>query len=86
MSILPCSPYYEDFEPGLGEEFAMEVFFALSNILSYPQAWPLLEEGVRRCLINRFPYGIIYSPEPEGIFILAVMHLHRSPDYWKPRR
>jgi toxin ParE1/3/4 len=78
--------FYEEREPGLGEELAAEVFFALSNIISYPNAWPLLEEGVRRCLVNRFPYGIIYSPEPEGIFILAVMHLSRHPEAWKTRR
>lgn len=30
-------------------------------------------------------YGILYTEEPEGIFILAVMHLHRNPDYWKHR-
>jgi hypothetical protein len=23
--------------------------------------------------------------EPHGIFILAIMHLHRDPDYWKHR-
>jgi len=24
--------------------------------------------------------------EPDGVFILAVMHLRRDPDYWKHRQ
>lgn len=78
--------YYEERKPGLGDDFLLEVFSALSNIRSYPRSWPVLGEGVRRCLINRFPYGLVYSAEPEKIFILAVMHLRRYPDYWKGRR
>ena len=73
-------------EPSLGEEFSLEVRTAMRNVLSYPNTWPVLEEGIRRCLVNRFPYGILYSIEPDRIFVLAVMHLHRRPGYWKERR
>jgi hypothetical protein len=45
----------------------------------------VMEEDVRRCLVNRFPYGVLYSIESTEIFILAVMHLRRDPDYWKKR-
>ena len=45
----------------------------------------MLKGEVRRCLVHRFPYGVLYSVEPEGISILAVMHLRRDPDYWKQR-
>ena len=51
----------------------------------HPKAWPVLEGEVRRCQTSRFPYGVLYSQEFEGVFILAVMHLHRDPDYWKHR-
>jgi len=47
--------------------------------------WPGLEDDIRRCLTNRFPYGVLYSIEANEIFILAVMHMHRDPDYWKHR-
>jgi toxin ParE1/3/4 len=77
--------YYETSQPGLGEEFYLEVHSTIDRILSFPQTWPVLEGEVRRCLVHRFPYGILYSVEPEGIFILAVMHLRRDPDYWKQR-
>ncbi|MFY9270580.1 MAG: type II toxin-antitoxin system RelE/ParE family toxin [Candidatus Manganitrophaceae bacterium] len=77
--------YYEECESGLGYDFAMEVFATVQNVLYYPTSWPVIEEDVRRCLVNRFPYGVIYSIEQGEIFILAVMHLRRHPDYWKNR-
>lgn len=77
---------YEQSEAGLGFDFSIEVFSTIQNVVDYPSAWPVLEGDVRRCLINRFPYGVLYSIEGEEVFILAVMHLHRDPDYWKDRR
>lgn len=77
--------YYEECEPGLGYDFSTEVFAGIQNVVNYPTAWPVMEEDVRRCLINRFPYGILYSIERGDIFILAIMHLRRHPDYWKKR-
>ncbi|MEK6539488.1 MAG: type II toxin-antitoxin system RelE/ParE family toxin [Deltaproteobacteria bacterium] len=77
--------YYENCEPGLGYDFSIEVHAAIQNIVNYPTAWPIIGEDIRRCLVNRFPYGIIYSIEQGEIFILAVMHLRRHPDYWKNR-
>jgi len=83
--FLEAINYYEDRERGLGYDFSIEVFATIQNIVIYPTAWPAVEEGVRRCLVHRFPYGVIYSIEQEEILILAVMHLHRHPGYWKNR-
>ncbi|MFH0825041.1 MAG: type II toxin-antitoxin system RelE/ParE family toxin [Pseudomonadota bacterium] len=63
----------------------MEVHSTIGNILSLPTAWPIIEEDMRRCRVRRFPYGIIYSQHEDMIFILAVMHLRRDPEYWKVR-
>lgn len=77
--------YYEDCAEGLGYDFAVEVYSAIERITSYPKAWSIMAEDVRRCMTRRFPYGILNTEESENIFILAVMHLHRNPDYWKRR-
>jgi plasmid stabilization system protein ParE len=77
--------YYEQREPGLGFDFSLEVYSSLQGILSFPQSWPVLDGEVRRCLIHRFPYGILYSVEADSIFVLAIMHLRREPGYWKDR-
>jgi len=77
--------FYEAAETQLGEEFLLEVFATIRTILSHPRAWPVLEGEVRRCLVNRFPYAVLYSIEPDRVFVLALMHLHRRPGYWKTR-
>jgi len=77
--------YYESAEAGLGWDFALEVHAAIQNIIEFPEAWPVLEGEVRRCQTSRFPFGVVYSPEPGQIFVLAVMHLHRRPGYWRER-
>ncbi len=78
--------YYESCSVGLGFDFFEEVFSAIERALAHPKAWPVLEDDVRRIQTNRFPYGILYTEESEVIYILAVMHLHRDPDYWKQRK
>jgi hypothetical protein len=77
--------YYNERQNGLGLEFAREVYLAIKNILSLPHAWAPLSANTRRCLTNRFPYGVIYQITDVEIFIIAVMHLNREPGYWKKR-
>ena len=77
--------YYEECEANLGYDFAVEVYSTIERIMAYPKAWPIIEEDIRRSLVRRFPYGILYAEEDEELFIVAVMHLHRDPDYWKHR-
>jgi len=79
--------HYEDSGPSLGYQFAIEVFAAVERIKANPRLWPLLNNEVRRCLIHRFPYGVIYSVDDTNstVLILAVMHLHREPGYWSAR-
>ena len=77
--------YYEDKEKGLGYDFALEAYSTIQRILTHPKAWTVIEDNIRRSLLRRFPFGILYSHTEEEIFIVAVMHLNREPGYWKER-
>jgi plasmid stabilization system protein ParE len=79
--------HYEGSEPGLGYQFAIEISAAVERINANPCLWPVLNDQVRRCLVHRFPYGVIYSVDEQRsrVLILAVMHLHRQPGYWSER-
>ncbi len=77
--------YYETCKEGLGLEFSIEVHSTIERILCNPRAWPVLEGEIRRCQTARFPYGLLYAEHLNEVQILAVMHLHRHPDYWKQR-
>lgn len=83
--FLNAIDYYEDCDIGLGYDFSREIFSTIKNILSFPKAWPLIENEIRRCQTQRFPFGIVYVEEEDAILILAVMHLRRDPDYWQGR-
>lgn len=77
--------WYETREPGLGLDFATEVHAAIERALAFPLAWQVMEGDIRRALVHRFPYGVLYTQEHNGMLVLAVMHLHRHPEYWKNR-
>ena len=81
MQILESS------EPSLGYQLAIEIFAAVERIKANPGMWPVLDHQIRRCLVHRFPYGVIYSVDEQKseLLILAVMHLHRQPGYWSER-
>lgn len=71
--------YYEACRRGLGDQFLAEFEAATKRIFVFPEAWPLLSKKKRRCLLNRFPFCIIYSVEDDCLLILALMHLKRKP-------
>ena len=77
--------YYEECQINLGLEFVDEVYKAIQRILIFPNAWEPLDGDNRRCLTNRFPFGVIYYQREQEIVILAVMQLNRKPNYWKNR-
>ena len=78
--------YYEEISSELAYDFAIEIYSTIQRSITMPKAWPVLEGEIRRALVNRCPYGVLYSEENKGIYIIAVMHLHRSPEYWKYRK
>ncbi len=72
---------------GLGQEFAKEVEDAIERIKQNPEAWTTISSSqrARRCLTNRFPYGIIYQIRQDTLLIVAVWHLRRRPQAWQDR-
>ena len=77
--------YYNAQRVRLGDEFQDEVWDTIGRIKSFPGAWHPLSAAIRRCQMNRFPYGLIYAASKDEILIIAVAHLHQAPDYWRSR-
>ncbi len=82
---VEAAEYYADCQPGLELRFMDSVESVIGQILEAPARWPIIEDDVRRCLTRVFPYAIVYTIEPEYVLILAVMHCHREPGYWRRR-
>ena len=77
--------YYNTQRVMLGEEFRDEVWETIQRVQRFPEAWQPLSVSIRRCQMNRFPYGLIYSATKSEIILVAIAHLHRAPDYWRSR-
>jgi hypothetical protein len=77
--------WYESQISGLGVEFLDEMDRTIRRIAAWPFSCEEIAPDIRRCIVNRFPYGLIYGIDDETIVILAVAHLHREPRYWVNR-
>jgi hypothetical protein len=72
---------YEEIEPGLGVRLKEEVRAAILWIAANPEIPRLRPKGYRRVNLKIFPYFVAYF-----IWILAVAHGHRRPEYWLKRK
>ncbi len=78
--------WYQEQMNGLGHEFLDEIDEAVRRIFSWSAMHGLIGKNVRRCMVRRFPYGLMYRIDGDTIVVLAVAHLHRRPFYWSGRR
>ena len=77
--------YYASISPELGVRFYREIEGLMLEVCERPQLFRQFDPPARRHFSDRFPYGVIYLVEPDHVWIVAVMHLHRDPDYWRER-
>ena len=77
--------YYEDIYQGLGKRFILEVESTVNRVKQNPMAWQKSGKYTHRCLLNRFPYSIIYQIRSNLILIVAVACNHQKPNYWIER-
>ena len=77
--------YYEECRAGLGMEFAKEVYATIARVVQFPEAWSPMSKNTRRCLMNRFPFGVIYRVKFNHIEVIAVADLRRRSSYWRDR-
>lgn len=77
--------FYEDCRHGLGREFLDAVELAFSEITRRQMTWRILKGRFRRYLVHHFPYAVVYAVEKDAIYVAAIMHMKRKPDYWIDR-
>lgn len=85
--------WYDEREPGLGQQLAAEVFDVLDHAAGRPflprkYEHPQLpsEPEIRKIQLRRFDeYGIVYTVVKDTMWIVAVAHAKRKPGYWIDR-
>jgi hypothetical protein len=83
-----ATAHYTEINEQLGRDFRIELERAIARILQSPTAWHIVEKKeYRRCILNRFPFGVIYRTDQSKneCQVFAVMHFKRKPGYWQSR-
>ena len=44
-----------------------------------------MSQELRKLVLDRFPYYLIYNISFETVYIVAVAHERRKPGYWETR-
>ena len=83
--------WYESQRPGLGADLFAVIDAAFAKITNNPERCPRLETwtadgDIRRLLVPRFPYSVVFEIAGEEVQVLAVAHTSRRPNYWAQRR
>jgi toxin ParE1/3/4 len=80
--------WYEQHRDGLGLEFANAVETCIDGILRQPLAHQVVyekPEPLRRAVLHRFPYGVLYHVRPDAIVVIAVFHGRLNPERLRRR-
>jgi len=77
--------FYEAASSQLGTDFLDDVQRAIDRLCDYPLLGESITSDLRRTLLHRFPFSLIYAIEENVIVIIAVAHESRRPGYWKSR-
>ncbi len=85
LEFEDAEAYYEEQQPGLGKRLRADVRQALARIRRWPLCCALETNGIRRLLLSRFPYKLLYAVEADHLYVIAFAHLHREPGYWSKR-
>lgn len=85
VEFLVCISYYEKQQAGLGRRFKVEVEQTLLWLVEHPEACRLRASGYRRVNLRIFPYFIPYIVRSSTLWILAIAHARRGPEYWIQR-
>lgn len=90
QELRSAALWYDERRPGLGVELVAEVSGILDRIVGAPLSfplWPGLKDNktIRRAVVPRFPYLVVFESQKRRLIVLAVAHAKRRPLYWLAR-
>ena len=78
--------WYDEHAPGLGSAFLDEVGEVFEAVERAPQHFHFERGDVRKALVARFPYVVLFVEEGDLVSVIAVFHTSRDPTIWHLRR
>lgn len=77
--------WYDQRRAGLGDELLDEVRDVLGRVLDRPLSFPVVYRDIRRALLDRFPYGVLFRLRGDAVVVTAFHHARRDPKRWQDR-
>lgn len=75
--------YRREASSEIASRFHSDLKAITDRIKQWPLSFPLLDAEIRRALLGKFPFQVVYKVEAENrIRILAVRHHARNPESW----
>jgi len=81
QDIQNGAAYYQLQQKGLGKRFEKQVNTTFKKIKKFPFAASLAYDSVRYCVIDHFPFTILYELDEACIYILRIFNTHQEPLY-----
>ncbi len=85
VELIKISELYRNQSIEQAKQFQDDLTVCFESIKLFPEAFKLVKFGVRRIHLERFPYVIYYTVDPDAIFIYAIAHVKQDQTYWHRR-
>ena len=85
--LIDAQDWYEREAHGLGRRFLRAVDQVAERISANPLQFSVVYKNVRRALLRRFPYSLLYIIEDDTntVLVIACFHASRDPSHWQRR-
>lgn len=74
--------HYADENADIAAAFYQAVVDGFSRILQHPKIAHQVGQRHRKLVLKKYPYNIIYREAEDTVFIVAIAHHKRNPNYW----
>jgi len=85
LELAASAHFYASRSRALARRFVLAVMHTIDAVRAHPHSGGILRDDVRRLLVPRFPFAILYRIDPDEILVVAIMDVRREPDYWIDR-
>ncbi|MFK8011984.1 MAG: hypothetical protein AB8B80_08095 [Marinicellaceae bacterium] len=69
LEIEDSKDFYNLQQDGLGDSFKSDVKKSIDKIVESPELYPIVVNSIRRTLLHRFPFSIMYTIQNNKIII-----------------
>lgn len=83
--LIEAQDWYEAEASGLGPRFRAAVAAIVERMSQNPKQFPVVYKNVRRALVRKFPYSLLFLIEEDSLLVVACFHASRDPWQWHKR-